>query len=153
MRTDLSQHMAAVATRLLGEPNKALSSQLEWRYGTRGSLSVDLEKGTWFDHELNVGGGVIDLICRETGQSNGAAFEWLCAEGFDVDEPAQHAARRIVATYPYRDEQEEVLFEVCRYKPKDFLQRAPDGAGADQPFDRPFPRIACHQALSDWAHP
>ena len=106
-----------------------MSSQLEWRYGTRGSLSVDLEKGTWFDHELNVGGGVIDLICRETGQSNGAAFEWLCAEGFDVDEPAQHAARRIVATYPYRDEQEEVLFEVCRYEPKDFLQRAPDGAG------------------------
>ena len=127
--TDLSRHMAAVATRLLGDPNKALSSPKEWRYGTRGSLSVDLEKGTWYDHEQGTGGGVIDLICRETGQPNGVAIEWLRAEGFDVEEPRQHAGRRIVANYPYRDEHGKLLFEVCRFEPKDFRQRAPDGAG------------------------
>ena len=48
LSTELSRDMAAVATRLLGEPNKAMSSPREWRYGNRGSLSVDLEKGTWF---------------------------------------------------------------------------------------------------------
>ena len=72
--TDFSRYMAAVATRLLGDPNKGMSSPKEWRYGSRGSLSIDLEKGTWFDHEKGTGGGVIDLICRETSQSNGAAI-------------------------------------------------------------------------------
>ena len=129
MRADLSRHMAAVAARLLDDSNKVRSSPTEWRYGTHGSLHVDLEKGIWFDHEQGVGGGVIDLICRETGRSNGAAFEWLRTEGFDVEEPRQHTGRRIVTTYPYRDEQGKLLFEVCRYEPKDFCQRAPDGVG------------------------
>ncbi len=127
--TDFSQHMAAVAKRLLGDPNNVLSSPKEWRYGTRGSLSIDLEKGTWFDHEKGTGGGVIDLICRETGRPNGVAVEWLRAEGFEVEQPRQHAGRRIVANYPYRDEEGKLLFEVCRFEPKDFRQRAPDGTG------------------------
>jgi hypothetical protein len=37
--------------------------------------------------------------------------------------------REIVATYPYTDENGELLFEVVRFEPKDFRQRKPDGAG------------------------
>jgi AAA domain-containing protein len=37
------------------------------------------------------------------------------------------ASRRIVATYPYRDESGVVLFEVVRFEPKGFSQRRPDG--------------------------
>ena len=33
----------------------------ELRYGRRGSMSVDCVRGTWFDHEVGVGGGVLDL--------------------------------------------------------------------------------------------
>jgi putative DNA primase/helicase len=33
---------------------------------------------------------------------------------------------RIVATYPYRDERGEMLYEVVRFDPKDFRQRRPD---------------------------
>ena len=40
------------------------------------------------------------------------------------DEP-----REIVATYPYRDEQGNVLYEAVRYEPKTFRQRRPDGNG------------------------
>lgn len=36
---------------------------------------------------------------------------------------------QIVATYPYRDESGNVLFEVVRFEPKDFRQRRPDGHG------------------------
>src|ERR1035441_789260 len=36
---------------------------------------------------------------------------------------------RIVATYDYQDEQEELLFQALRYDPKDFRQRQPDGDG------------------------
>ncbi len=37
--------------------------------------------------------------------------------------------RRIVATYDYSDEHGELLYQVCRYDPKDFRQRRPDGKG------------------------
>jgi predicted P-loop ATPase len=41
--------------------------------------------------------------------------------------PKTRTERKIVATYPYEDEQGVVLFEVVRYEPKDFRQRRPDG--------------------------
>ena len=34
-----------------------------------------------------------------------------------------------VATYDYRDEGGSLLFQVCRFQPKDFRQRKPDGSG------------------------
>ena len=46
-----------VARRLLGDPNRALSTKAELRYGQKGSLAVDLAKDTWFDHEAGEGGG------------------------------------------------------------------------------------------------
>ena len=36
---------------------------------------------------------------------------------------------RIAATYDYRDERGDVLFQVVRFEPKDFKQRRPDGQG------------------------
>lgn len=41
----------------------------------------------------------------------------------------QHDARRIMATYDYRDERGQLLFQSVRYEPKGFIQRRPDGAG------------------------
>jgi len=37
--------------------------------------------------------------------------------------------RNIVATYDYKDEKGDLLFQVVRYKPKGFSQRRPDGHG------------------------
>ncbi len=39
------------------------------------------------------------------------------------------AERRIVATYDYRDEGGDLLYQVVRFQPKGFVQRRPDGAG------------------------
>ncbi len=39
------------------------------------------------------------------------------------------SSRRIEATYPYRDENGKLLFEVVRFAPKGFAQRRPDGKG------------------------
>ena len=64
-RSDIAASMNAVARALLGDPNRKMSSRDELRFGTKGSMSVDLGKGTWFDHEAGVGGGVLDLIRRE----------------------------------------------------------------------------------------
>lgn len=41
----------------------------------------------------------------------------------------QKPPRKIVATYDYRDEDRNLLFQVVRFEPKDFQQRRPDGAG------------------------
>lgn len=76
----------AVAIELLGEPNKALSSKDELRFGSKGSLSVDLKKGTWFEHGADVGGGVLALIERETGRKGGEAIDWLREHGFHVED-------------------------------------------------------------------
>lgn len=126
-----SAHMEAVARRLLGDPNPRLSSDTELRFGQHGSMSVDLEKGTFFDHEADKGGGVLGLIEREAGAKGADAIEWLSRElGVVIEsDRRQEQQRRIVATYDYPDEFGEVLFQVVRYEPKDFRQRRPDGAG------------------------
>lgn len=63
MQNTYKEIIADVATHYFGDPNRAMSTPgKELRYGTHGSKSVDLIKGTWFDHEQNIGGGAADLI-------------------------------------------------------------------------------------------
>lgn len=133
-----SRHMEAVARKLLGEPNAALSSAGEWRYGSHGSLSVDLELGVWADHEAGTGGGVLDLLKREKALGVREAIEWLNREvNAEIEDRRQpergnvQPLRRIVATYDYIDEHGEVMFQVVRYDPKDFRQRRPDPESRD----------------------
>ncbi|MCY4470742.1 MAG: toprim domain-containing protein [Thiotrichales bacterium] len=71
--------MPAVAEALLGEPTSRTRTEL--RYGRKGSLSVDIERGRWHDHEAGEGGGVLVLVERERG-SRPVALAWLEAEGF-----------------------------------------------------------------------
>ena len=49
-----------VAKQLLGEPSSSSSKELRW--GTHGSLTLNLESATWFSFEQDTGGGIIDLI-------------------------------------------------------------------------------------------
>src|SRR4051812_36065145 len=74
-----------VAQRLLGDPNRQQSTKTELRWGSHGSFSVDLEKGTWFDHEANEGGGVLDLVKREKGLTGRDGVQWLEDEGFHIE--------------------------------------------------------------------
>ena len=112
------------------------------RFGNRGSVWVDLEKGIFHDHEANVGGGVLDLITHKTGQVRGEAMDWLRHQGLlsplSAPPPAMtgtsvqspnRALGRIVETYPYVDRDSSLLFEVVRYDPKDFRQRRRDATG------------------------
>ena len=118
--SDFAQHMETVARAIFGEPNEVLSTKKELRFGKKGSMSVDLEKGTWFDHEANEGGGVLKLIKRELGHAGRDAFIWMAEQGCDVDDgelprgktngaasganSKQQHKRRVVAVYQYRDE-------------------------------------------------
>lgn len=65
---EISHYSKEIAIALLGEENKRLSKANELRYGNNGSLSVDLVKGTWFDHEADEGGGMVSLIKKYHGE-------------------------------------------------------------------------------------
>lgn len=122
-----SIHMEAVARKLLGDPNPQLSCATELRFGQHGSMSVDLERGVWQDHESKVGGGVVDLLEREKKLSGREAVEWMQREiGAVFEDRRSEAKAKLVKTYDYVDENGEVLFQVCRFDPKDFRQRKPD---------------------------
>lgn len=50
-----------------------------WRNGEHFSVSLSDNKGTWFDHAANEGGGVLDLVARVTGHDRRASLEWLAS--------------------------------------------------------------------------
>lgn len=136
--------MQVVITPINGNINPELLADIEREIGRRQSRRVGAEvsflcpshddshpsaswhtvKHVWTCHVCGAGGGAKHLAT---------------ALGFDLDryKPAKTqvggkfppAARRIVATYPYRDEAGVVLFESVRYEPKGFTQRQPDGQG------------------------
>jgi hypothetical protein len=109
-----------VARIVWGKPTAETARELRW--GSRGSRVLNRVKGTWFDHEQNVGGGVLDLVPAD---DMAGRLQWL------RDHQLIDAAARgtIAATYNYEDENHELLFQVVRFEPKDFRQRRPDGKG------------------------
>jgi hypothetical protein len=129
---DIATLMEPVARHFFGEPNKQLSKKGKLRFGTHGSLAVDLEKGTWYDHESEEGGGVLDLIEKMTGARGAERFDWLEERGWWTNGPTKSNGKddfKIIATYPYHDKNGQLLFEIVRLEPKDFRQRRPDGHG------------------------
>ncbi len=122
----LARAMGPVARELLGEPNEGLSTDDDLKFGTRGSIAVNLKAGTYFDHSAGEGGGVLDLVMRQRHTDKDGALAWL-RERKHIPEPA--SKMKIVARYPYTDPDGKLLYEVVRLDPKDFRQRRPDGAG------------------------
>ncbi|KTD70361.1 putative conjugative transfer protein TraI [Legionella santicrucis] len=62
---NLSHHAELVIESLLGQPNRTLSSNKEYRYGTNGSLTFCLsgeKRGTWFNFETLEKGNLLHLI-------------------------------------------------------------------------------------------
>lgn len=157
MAIDYDGLIATVAKHFWGDPNEQLSKpSKELRFGQHGSKSVDLEKGTFYDHEAVAGGGVLDLVCTEAGfQSRAEAHQWLVEQGFIANDQAHlqqtpkpvarpeltkttpeppktvvsKAKPRITDTYDYCDENGQLLMQVVRLEPKTFRQRKPVGNG------------------------
>jgi AAA domain len=124
---DFSALIGPVAKHLWGEPSRQHSTPKNLRWGTNGARSVDLWKGVWADHETNEGGGVLDLIKRETSRDDGVV--WLREQGFVNGAETSSGLGEPAAAYDYVDEGGNLLFQVCRYFPKTFRQRRPNGGG------------------------
>ena len=91
----LAARTTEVATALLGEANRQLSSKRELRFGRKGSLAVltrGKKAGWWYDHENGVGGDLINLIEHVQGVSFREAVN-LSQRASSVRSPRDHRWR------------------------------------------------------------
>jgi hypothetical protein len=136
---DLARHIETIARAVLGVPNKALSTRSQLRFGSNGSVAVEIngkKAGTWFDHELRQGGGVRDFLRLKGGIADADIDQWLERQGYRDREsfPNGHdhssSRQHVVKTYVYEDEHGAPLFRVQRWGPKKtFTQESFDGQG------------------------
>lgn len=159
---DLSAKLGPVADDLWNEgfiTGKLFEqTQSARRYGNKGSLSLDLVKGTWHDHSGDIiaedgtpGGGVFDLVCALVPGGRQGAVEWLIEKGHMQDRPKANGAANgsapapagekfagfmdhwPIATYEYHDDKGKLAYEVLKF-PKDtggspYMQRRPHPSG------------------------
>ena len=94
-------------------------------------MSVNLEKGRWFCHACNVGGGLLDFERKLTGKSDAECWDAINATiGRQASKAAKSKRGPVVATYDYHNAAGMVAYQAVRYaSPKDFRQRRPDGKG------------------------
>ena len=76
------------------------------------SFSINLEDGSWYCFACVMGGGPGHF-----------------AEQLGIDPPGDSKRDKSEATFEYRDENGQLLFQVVRLAGKRFFQRRPDGAG------------------------
>jgi hypothetical protein len=77
------------------------------------SMSVNLEKQVWFCHACHIGGSVIDMEVRRTGQSVKDTMRALADAAGIKDERADGKPHK-VATYEYKDAHGRTVMKVDR---------------------------------------
>jgi hypothetical protein len=77
LKDQLSGRAEQLLTALLGQPSS--QSARVWRWGNKGARAYDFKKNAFFDHELEEGGSIIDLVAAVRGCSFPEAASW-CRE-------------------------------------------------------------------------
>lgn len=99
----LNDRIADLAVELLGTPNRALSSAQQLRFGTKGSIAVEItgkDAGRWYDHEAGTGGAGPELIRHHFGMDEKAAWDWARHWLGDAEMPASWTATKPAAIKP-----------------------------------------------------
>ena len=80
VRAALRGNLAHIATDLLGEPNNHMSNKTALRFGSRGSMVVNItgpKEGRWKDFESGQGGDLVSLVQREKNLNLREAVSYL----------------------------------------------------------------------------
>ena len=93
MRVDWEGLLEPVARELLGDRGEPEVRGRELRWGRKGSFSADLGKGSWFDFEAGVGGGVVNLVEHLRGGGHAEALDWLREGGYLPRDGATRSTR------------------------------------------------------------
>lgn len=147
-KPDFTGQLGRVALALPNFPERqkgtaASDSAVEWRFGTSGSLCLNLRDDTWFDHEDQSGGGVFDLVAAFVGRDN--AWQWLVDNGFQKSRPRPNGQANghlndgspqgkfagfmddhPIAIYQYHDDRGRLAYEVLKFAktaPRRYMQR------------------------------
>lgn len=75
----LNEQIVELATALLGEPNRRHSTTQQLRFGSKGSLAVEIKgehAGRWYDFEAGVGGAGLELIQHQKELNKIDARDW-----------------------------------------------------------------------------
>ena len=140
---DFSKYCEKACRKAWGEPTRETTKELRWTNGDAyGGKTYNRQKRVWYDRDLQVGGSTLDLVAHHKGEKlkklSGAEFFEVWREAHKlgyIPEPPDEIKERppIRRTYPYYDENGELLFEVVRFASEDkelkFRQRCPDGNG------------------------
>tara|TARA_R100001460_G_scaffold17161_2_gene37160 strand:+ start:1039 stop:3000 length:1962 start_codon:yes stop_codon:yes gene_type:complete len=135
---DWVQIAPQVVLELLGEPKVKKGD--EWRYGNKGSLVVNIENATWFDFENDEGGGIVDLIKRESREVKDILN--LC--GYDlapqpfVVKPPSVGAKSISNAEMHKLQSEAIIS--LRYSPDFVVMRFPENHKIKQKY-APFTKM------------
>lgn len=94
------------------------------------SFNFNNENGTYFCHGCGKKGNAIHFYAKINSLDDRRDFpKILKGISSDFGIPHEEREKKFVASYDYTDAQGELLFQVCRFDPKDFRQRRPDGKG------------------------
>ena len=139
---------------IVGHKFKLRKDGREFRAIDDNSLTVNDEKGLWWDHAKNEGGDAIKFLTDIEGLSFRDAVEACAisaglplpsstngtggthhngvaaAPPWEPDTAIAETPKKIVKTYDYTDEAGKLIYQVVRYDPKEFRQRRPDGNGS-----------------------
>ncbi len=97
---------------------------------SKPSLSINAKTGAYFCHGCGKKGGFLHFYAKLNGLDDRRDFpKILSAIARDFGIETEEVKARLVKTYDYTDEAGNLLFQVCRYEPKSFKQRAPSGPG------------------------
>jgi hypothetical protein len=119
--------MEQVALHYWGEPKSRRGHLLRW--GNKGSKEVNLKKGTFYDFEEDLGGGVVDLVRLNEGAQL-ASLPQLLERKFGISRNMERDLRPrefLSKVFHYYDENGELCYQVLRYEPRRFIQRRPEG--------------------------
>ncbi len=111
-----------------GDEYKALCP---WHDDHKPSLGINASKGTYYCQVCQKKGNAYHLYAKLHGLDDKRDFPKILAgiaKDFGISD-GDKPKRRLVTTYDYHTAGGELLFQTCRYEPKDFAQRRPDGKG------------------------
>jgi hypothetical protein len=97
---------------------------------SKPSFNFSNETGAYFCHGCGKRGGGFHFYAKTHGLYDRRDFpKVLRGISKDFGIPWEEQERKLVKTYDYTNQEGKLLFQVCRFEPKDFRQRRPDGKG------------------------
>jgi len=121
-----------IAVQILGEPSKKDGSYYRW--GSKGSLALNLEQGTFFDFENNQGYGLIEFIKNRGLDPDDFLKEYKPLEKLPPNKPT----RKYTDKDMFRFKEEAEIF--TRYSDTFCVMRFPEGHVIKQKY-APFSKI------------